>query len=285
MPDFEATLVREKITLTETPAGSFAGDMAVATVVRSNRVVLKLDGPVTSETVVVRAQTMPLTLRMAGKILFSYFKSGLFLRRAEPFDWQGAWDSLLSSHDVRFSPRLWCAVYINGKRVYASADMPFVDIIEETAQGGDDYDSAVSKTRRVLHERGQVTDIDHANKVAAVFTEAKGQLRVGVIQRAAGKDKTFNFIVSGGEVYSRVVQGFMAAAAFIEAIDIRYYMRDMQKSLARGTVVKGDPALARFYSAPERLTELRKSVQAFEAHFDVNYRPEKPEVFSPPKEG
>lgn len=288
MANFEASLAREKITLfdVQDPA-AVPGPEAELTVIRSNRIVLHLTDGVIEEQVVVRAQSMSSTLRFAAKILFSYFKSGLFMRRAAPFEWEENWRSILTTHDERFSPELWSAVYVNGKVVFQTGRFPFVDVIEQVAAGevAEDYDAAIGRARMALQRQGKPYEIEHLNKTAAVFTDTDhDQLRCGIIQRAGGKDTTFSFSIHGGEQYSRVIQALNAAAALLEAINIRHFMRYVQLGLHHGTIYKGSHETLKYHACADRLVELRKMMTAFEEHFDVRYRPEKPDVFAPPRD-
>lgn len=286
MQAFSATLVREKITISQVadddlPAGS--GD--APDVVRSNRLVLRLTDGKKTENVVIRAQNMQSTLRYAAKVYFSFYKNGFFAERAVPFDWQETWDLMLSAYDKKFHPRLWCAVYLDGKAIFKTTDTPFVDVVEKCALSKlSDYDATMSVTEKFLAEVGKPIRIEHLTKVAAVYSDDNETLRCGVMNRSAGRETTFSFIISGGEQSGRVVQGFHIAAAFIEAVDIQHYVRSVGRHLAQGILTKNAPEMARFYASPERLRELRKSVEAFEENVEVKYRPERPDVFDLPPE-
>ena len=290
MLSFQTMLVRERITLTQYAVQGSADvpdneAPPEVTVVRSNRLHLQLDGPVRSENVVIRAQNMQTTLRIGAKVLFSFYKSGPFANRAEPFDWQGMWDMLLTAYEHKYHPDLWATVYMNGKAVFRTAESPFVDVIEQCALlTVDNYDATMTLTEQALGKLGQNAKIEHAAKVAVVFGDDNTTMRCGVNQRLDGKDTTFNFAATGGEQYSRVVQGFQIAASFIEAIDVRHYMRLVQKKLRSGALTRSSPEMGKYNAGPQRLKDLRLSLEAFEKHFDVKYRPEKPDVFVPPKE-
>ncbi len=285
MSVFEAMLVRERIDMTQRPIDAGADAQAELTVIRSTRLHLPLPGRVKVENVVVRAQNMQTTLRIGAKVLFSFYKSGPFTGRKEAFDWDGMWDLLQSSYDRKYSPELWAAVYINGEAVFKTDKAPFTDVIEQCALlSVDNYDATMTLTEKVLGHMGKDAHIEHTAKVASVFTDDGSHVRCGVIHRADGKDSTFSFTASGGELYSRVVQGFYIAASFLEAIDIRHYMRDVQRKLNTGKLARTSPEMAKYNAGPQRLKELRLAHEAFEEHFEVRYRPEKPDVFMPPRE-
>lgn len=285
MSVFEAMLVRERINITQRPIDAGPDAQTETTVIRSTRLHLPLPGSVKVENVVIRAQNMHTTLRIGAKVLFSFYKSGSFRTRAEPFDWQAMWEMLHTSYELKFSPDVWAAIYVDGDAVFKTEHAPFVDVIEQCALlSVDNYDATMPLTEKVLGHLGQDAHIEHVAKVASVFTDDGAHMRCGVIHRAEGKDTTFSFTATGGEVYSRVIQGFNIAASFLEAIDIRYYMRDVHKKLNTGKLARTSPEMGKFNAGPQRLKDLRRGLDAFEQHFEVRYRPEKPDVFAPPKE-
>ena len=285
MSVFEAMLVRERINLTQRPIDAGAEVVPETTVIRSTRLHLQLPGRVKVENVVIRGQSMHTTLRVGAKVLYSFFKSGAFTKRAEPFDWTAMWEMLLTNYERKYAPEMWAAVYIDGEAVFKTEKAPFVDVIEQCALlSVDNYDATMTLTEKVLGHLGQDAHIEHVAKVASVFTDDGAHMRCGVIHRAEGKDTTFSFTATGGEVYSRVTQGFQIAASFLEAIDIRHYMRDVKRRLNTGDLIRTSPEMAKYNAGPQRLKDLRRALDAFEEHFDVRYRPEKPDVFMPPKE-
>lgn len=285
MPVFEAMLVRERINMSQRPVDAGAEAQTQLTVIRSTRLHLQLPGRVRTENVVIRAQNMHTTLRIGAKLLFSFFKSGLFTRRSEPFDWNAMWELLLTNYERKYAPDLWAAVYIDGEAVFKTEKAPLVDVIEQCALlSVDNYDATMQLTEKVMGHLGQDTHIEHVAKVAAVFTDEGTQLRCGVIHRAGGKDSTFSFTAAGGETYSRVIQGFHIAASFLEAIEIRHYMREVQRKLHVGRLTKSSPEMVKYNAGPQRLKDLRRALETFEEHFNVHYRPEKPDIFVPPRE-
>lgn len=279
MRDFNATLVREKISLTE-PATD-AGAPVESTVIRNNRMVLALGDRLSDETVVVRGQHMHTTLRLASKIIYSHDKNGSFRHRAEPYDWPALWDLLLTAHDRKHHPDSWAAVYINGKPVFETAAKPLLNVIEKCAhERGGDYEAAVQDAAALLRAHGKPGGIEATEKVAAALSDNGQILRCGIINRADGRSSMFNFTATGGEGMTRLVQGAAAAAAFLEAIDIRHQMRVIQRGLREGRLMRASPEMGRYNALMPRLNDLYKFLSAFESHFDVKYRPERPDVFN-----
>ena len=75
MDDFNTALIREKIIFVDEESGKEAKADGHS-VVRSNRIFLKLEKDGKSEKVVVRAQNMHTTLRVAGKIMQEFYRKG-----------------------------------------------------------------------------------------------------------------------------------------------------------------------------------------------------------------
>lgn len=282
MEDFNASLVREKIILVDdgVDEARAAAEGIGPTVIRSNRIFLKLGQRAATEKIVVRAQNMHTTLRLAGKILFSYYKNGLFLDRPGPYDWAAQWDAVLSDYEREFNPDIWAAIYINGKAVFKTTTSPFVDVIEKCALLTiDNYDATMEVTESALKQVGRAVRISHSSNVAAVFTDADKTMRCGVIHRSKDRDTTFSFTAAGGETHNRVVQSFSVAAAFLEAINLQFVVRDLQGKMKRGEIAKVSKEANRLRVGTARLIALDKGIASFEDIYDVKYRPEKPQFF------
>ena len=280
MKNFSTSLVREKIEFLHETAEGLA---ASAAVVRSNRVFLRLpspEDPAQSDKVVIRTQTMPTALRLAGKVMFSYARNGLFSARAEPYDWAAQWDSVLSGYDRDFTPDLWAAVYVNGKSAFKTLNSPFVDIVEQCALLSlDNYDAAIHVTEDALRKLGRAVRINHASNVAAVFSGGAEELRCGIIHRMDGRDATFNFMASGGETSRRIVQSLGIAGAFLEAINLQRVIRGMQEKIRAREAAKASPEATKLRAATARMTAIDKAINSFEDMYSVKYRPAKPDFF------
>jgi hypothetical protein len=277
MDNFNTSLVREKIVFTE-------GDKE-PTVIRSNRIFLKLGEGAHAEKVVIRAQNMHTTLRVAAKILFSYFRHGLILPRTMPFDWDGTWDTCLNSYEKEFNPRIWAAIYINGKSVFKTTTSPFVDIIEKCALlTVDNYDATMDVTESALKKIGHAVRISHTSNVATVFTDKGDSTRCGIIHRADNRDTTFNFTVSGGKQETRLVQTIGIASAYLDAFSLRFVIDTNQDKMRRGEIKKISPEANQMRAAIARQGAINKAIISFEESYDVKYRPMKPDFFDSDKE-
>jgi hypothetical protein len=279
--EFNASLVREKIIFVDDAAAESGEGAAGPTVIKSNRIFLKLGERAATEKVVVRAQNMHTTLRLAGKILFSYYRGGLLLDRTSPSDWETLWDQVLSTYEKEFNPNIWASIYINGKSVFKTQTSPFVDIIEKCALLTiDNYDATMDVTESALKQIGRAVRINHSSNVAAVLTDTGDHTRCGIIHRADGHDTTFTFNAEGGERHNRVVQSISMAAAFLEAINLQFVVKNLQLKLKRGEIAKVSKEANQLRVGTARLVALDKGIASFEEIYAVKYRPEKPQFFN-----
>ena len=279
MEEFNASLVREKIIFVDDGMDPEIDGDGGPTVIRSNRMFLKLTDKKTTEKVVVRAQNMHTTLRLASKAMFSYYKNGLFLPRPDPYDWEATWEAIIPNYEKDFNPNIWAAVYINGQSVFKTTTSPFVDVVEKCALlTVDNYDATMEVTESALKQIGKAMRINHSSNVAAVFNDSEGQMHCGIIHRADGKDTTFSFLVGGGADHNRITQSISIAAAFLEAINLRFVTKALQLKLRGGTIEYDENR--RLRSAMGRLVSLNKGILSFEETYEVKYRPEKPDFFS-----
>jgi hypothetical protein len=281
MEEFNASLVREKIILTDDGAGASARADAGSTTIRSNRILLKLGHRAATEKIVIRAQNMHTTLRFASRILYSYHKGGSFLNRATPYDWDVQWDGVLSRYEKEFNQNSWAAVYINGKPLFKTTSSPFVDVIEQCALLSiDNYDATMTVTESALKQVGRAMRIQHSSNVATIFTDSGDSMRCGIIHRTEMRDTTFNFTATGGEQHNRTVQSLSVAADYLEAINLRFVIRGLQEKLRKGEVAKISPEANQIRMAAARQMSINKGITSFEDVYTVKYRPEKPDFFS-----
>ena len=281
MEDFNTSLVREKIVFIDDAVTPDIDDLEEGpNVVRSNRIFLKLGETGSFEKIVVRAQNMHTTLRMASKVLADYFKNGPLAQRAASFDWDEHWAAMLSNYEREFNPYNWSAVYINGKPVFRTKTSPFVDVVEQCALlTVDNYDATMKVAQGALKKVGKAMRIKHSTSVAAVLTDNGEQMRCGFLYRADGNDLAFNFSASGGEMPGRVVQSTGIAAALLEALNLRYITKKLQEKLGETSGMKSTAEANQLRGATGRLVALDKGISSFEELYDVRYRPEKPVFF------
>ncbi|MFH1159058.1 MAG: hypothetical protein V1721_09325 [Pseudomonadota bacterium] len=281
MEDFNISLVREKIVFADDEIGEGVDSGKAPVIIRSNRIFLKLGSAPSVEKVVIRAQNMHTTLRLAGKILYSYYREGSLLARDPPFDWAAQWEAVLSSYEKDFNPKIWTAVYVNGKPVFKTTTSPFVDVIEKCALLTiDNYDATMEVTESALKQIGHAMRIEHASNVAAILTDTGDSMRCGIIHRASSKDTTFSFTGTGGEQHNRIVQFMGIAAAYLELFNLRFTIRTLQEKIRKGEIRKVSPESNQIRAAVVRQSALSKAVSSHEEIYDIKYRPAKPDLFS-----
>ncbi len=284
MKEFSTSLVREKIEFTEA-----SHEKPVSSVVRSNRIFLRLPSREEKgvfDKVVIRTQTMPTALRLAGKTMFSYYRNGLFSRREEPYDWDAQWDASLSGYDRTYTPDLWAAVYLNGQSVFKTLHSPYVDIVEKCALLHiDNYEVAVGATEDVLRKIGHPINVNHTSNVAAVFHDSGPETRCGIIQRVDGKDATFHFMAGGGDMARRIVQSLGIAGAFAEGINLQRVIHTMQEKIRAREAAKASAEATKLRAATARMTAIDKAINSFEDMYSVKYRPAKPDFFGRDHDG
>lgn len=280
MEEFNTSLVREKIIFVDgsPDEGGLAKEPVV---IRSNRIFLRLGVVPVTEKVVIRAQNMHVTLRLAAKLLYHYYQDGLLLDRSASFDFAKQWDASLSAYDKEYNPDLWAAVYIGGKSVFKTVTSPFVDVIEKCALLSiDNYDATMEVTENALKQIGRAVRINHSSNVATTFSDNGVTMRCGIIHRSSDKDTTFSFTVTGGIQRERVVQSIGMVAAYLELFNLRFTIDNLQNKIRKGVVQRAGPESAQIRAAISRQGLINKAILSFESTYDVKYRPEKPDLFS-----
>lgn len=284
MKDFSASLIREKIIFKYDPADTAenkADDAETDLVIRSNRIALPLESEAGTEWVVVRGQTAAITLALAHKVMYSFHRTGLFLPRQTPYDWKNIWESVLSAYETTYNPDIWACIYIKGQPVFRTLTVPYLDIIEKIAMlNPDNYDTAISKAEAAMRKLGMQITISSELHVSGIFNDNRQDrnLRCGIIQRLKTRNNTFNFIISGSESHRRIEQSLMTASYFLEAASLKRVIHELQGRMRAGEVLQVSTDGRKLRQSAARINVLYKLISAFEEHFDVRYRPEKPDI-------
>ncbi len=250
-------------------------------VLRSNRIMLVLENEDGKENIVIRAQTTSLALMLAHKVLYSFNRTGLFKPREQAYDWLGVWNSILSDYERAYNPNAWCCIYLDGNAVFRTMDIPYMDVIEKCALlHPDNYDAAFSQAEGAMRALGMGVSIRTELSVSAVFNDnrSEGKMRCGIIQRGRAQKMTFNYIVTGGEKHLRIEQSVLAAAHFLEAINLKLCIQDLQSRKRSGEILQVSVENRKLRAAVARSSMLMKTIENFEENFDVYYRPEKPDL-------
>lgn len=271
--NFDTTLLREKFLITE--ENSKNEPLRVV----SNRLSLLLkshDGQST-ETFVVRAQTMHICIRMAAQIMQSYQRNGLTFLKQDDFDWQELWDKVVNPHDKKHNPHLWGAVYRKGVGVFKSGNVhSFLNMIEKCDISSDtEYDNSVSLAEKAFAKTGKTVSIEHENNMGLVINATAESGRCGIILRNALESATFSFSVKPKENAEEDALNVTpslclnTSAAFLEGIQLAF-------TNGMGKAGIGNISDAQINSATKRLGEINREISQFENIYDVTYRPDRP---------
>jgi len=279
MEDFNTSLVREKIIFTE--GGTSDESEKEPVVIRSNRIFLKLGNGPDAEKVVIRAQNMHTTLRIASRLLQTYYNQGGIQAHEKAFNWDDLWESALSGYEKDYNKECWCAVYINGRSVFKTITSPFVDVIEKCALLTlDNYDTTMNVTENALKKIGRDMSINHSSNVAAVFTDHGDHMRCGVIHRSNKKDAAFNFTATNGQQHTRITQSMGATAAYLEAFNLRFVIDNLRHKIRSGEVRTVSHENSQIRAAIARQGAINRAILSFEEIYNVKYRPAKPDFFA-----
>jgi hypothetical protein len=279
MEDFNTSLVREKIVFTEGVSSDESEKEPV--VIRSNRIFLKLGNGPDAEKVVIRAQNMHTTLRIASRMLQTYYNQGALLSPEKVVNGDDLWESSLSGYEKDYNKECWCAIYINGRSIFKTITSPFVDVIEKCALLTlDNYDTAMNVTETALKKVGRDMHIQHNSNVAAVFTDHGDHMRCGVIHRSNKKDAAFNFTATNGQQPTRITQSMGATAAYLEAFNLRFVIDNIRHKIRSGEVKTVSHENSQIRAAIARQGAINRAILSFEEIYNVKYRPAKPDFFA-----
>lgn len=278
MTILNSALLREKFVIIDKDAS--AGTPSV--VALSNRFVVELRDKKDDliEVFIVRAHNMHLTLRMAARIVNEFQNRGPIGNRADGYDWEKAWDSIVNDYEYAYNPQRWMAIYHHGKCVFSSGDHhPFLDMIEKCDTENDkDYDYAVPLAEEMLKQTGKNLRVEHDANVALSVDIKKTQARCGIILRGANRTTTFSFSAEKkGETPLNTAQCLGSAAAFLEGVQLAFAMGMNTEKIRIGIIERHSKEEKQTREGKQRLNRLTGEIAALEAAFDVNYRPEKPE--------
>ena len=280
MEEFSTSLIRDKIILMDDTPGGHDGIIKEPVVIRSNRIFLRLGSPPNIENVVIRAQNMHSTLRLASKVISSCSGDGSLLAVDTPFDWGAQWDAALSAYEKEHNSDIWAAAYVDGKPVFKTVKAPFIDVIEKCAVvSTDNYDATMEVTETVLKQIGHAVRISHSSNLATTFLDNGDSMRCGILHRGNKKSVIFSFTGTGGNRHGRIVRSVEVVAAYLEALNLRFIVRMLQERIRNGEISKEASERNRIEPAVFRQIALAKEIFSFEETYDVKYRPEKPDLF------
>lgn len=276
------TLFREKTTVHkftfDTP--SEGGQAAMS--IRSNRIAMMLKSADISETVVVRGQNIPCTLRAAAMVFEQFSRNPFAFRSEAGIDWAAKWDQRLSSYERQYVPETWVSIHHDGKALFSTATSRQIDAIEALAQGGDVNEQIVRRVSQSLFGRDEEFVVQHDSQTAVVFTPFSSYHRAAILERRGGRTGSFAVSVhhppkpKKGVRYDTFIH---FCADLIEAVNVRMFLERI-KAMIEENRISGPPVTpAQVQSAMARRKELVTYVNAFERANKVSYRPERPELF------
>lgn len=274
--EINTTLLREKFTIRDTDNEGNAPIVAT-----SNRLVLPLvvGKAEESEVFVIRAQNMHCCIRMAAQILQTFQRMGPLLVRAEPYDFQAAWDRICSNYEVECNLARWLCVYHKGKEIFStSPHHPFLDVIEKCdSKNPGNYDLAVRMAEETFTKMGKKVSITYESNIGMVLNVSPGTGRCGLIHRGPEKNSTFNFVAEAKGDRVSPVMCMNVCAAFLEGIQLAFKIGTTNDKLRLMILDRGSTEVYHARLALVRMEELNAEVLTFENTFKVRFRPEKPE--------
>jgi len=282
MTQFNTSLLREKFTIKETMPSDLMDNAPV--IALSNRLVLRLQTThkVEGDTLIIRAQNMHSCVRMAAHLAKDFHESGPLLNRVRPFDWQHAYEIITRGFEKKWNPDRWISIYHKGRVIFEGGEKkrhPFLDIIEQCdARNKGDYDAAVKVAEDAFMQAGKLVKIHHDSNVAMIINVTDEECKCGIINRAPNRTTTFNFTAKPKEDrLVRLSQCLTAAAAFLEAIQLAYFIGITKQRLYYELLDLHSPEAKKADDAAHKLGRLRGAVTQFEKLLSVTYRPERPD--------
>ncbi|MCD8562695.1 MAG: hypothetical protein LRY54_01210 [Alphaproteobacteria bacterium] len=279
MVSFNSSLLREKFTIHDPlDTGSESGGPVLAL---SNRMVVELSSPNSrnKERFIIRAQNMHSCVRLAARLVRTYYTTGPILARSEAFEWESIWDQIVSDYEYEFNSQRWVAVYNNGKLLFESGEHhPFLDVIEKCdALNKGEYEKAIPVAENAFRQLGREVQIDYDANVALVTEMDDKQARCGVILRGPNRTTTFNFAVFPKSEVLNIPQILAASAAFLEGIQLAFMIGMNNEKIRLGIIERFSLEERMTREARRRLSRLNAEIANLESTCDVRYRPERPE--------
>lgn len=282
MPVFNATLLRERFTISEAlPADMTDKPPLVAL---SNRINLSLLSPKQEqENFVIRAQNMHNCARMAARVALEFQENGPLINRAQPFDWGDAYDSINNKYEEKWNPLFWISAYHQGRILYENGNgsrHPFLDIIEQCdARNKSDYENSIDIARDAFRQAGKMVNIEYYSNIALVVNVETHEGRCGVILRGPNKTTTFNFTArKKGENAIKPSQCLNLCASYLEAIQLSFLIGMLRKKAKYELIGKAGDEAKQLQDATQRLGRLKNAISQLESILDISYRPERPNM-------
>ncbi|GAA0576121.1 hypothetical protein [Caenispirillum bisanense] len=276
------TLFREKTTVHKFTFDLPSEGGQAAMSIRSNRIAMMLKSGDISETVVVRGQNIPCTLRAAAMVYDAFSRNPFIFSKDEPEDWAPRWDQRMSSYERQFVPETWVSIHHNGRTLFSTNTSRQIDAIEALAQGGDVNEQIVRRVSQTLFGKDEEFVVQHDSQTAVVFTPFSSYHRAAILERRGGRTGSFAVSVHHPPKPKKPVRYdtfIHFCADLIEAVNVRMFL-DRIKAMIEENRISGPPITpAQVQGAMTRRKELVAFANAFERANKVSYRPERPDLF------
>lgn len=280
MFEFSTSLLREKYVIKEIVEKGKEKEPLIAL---SNRLYLPLKSPIAGqeEEFVVRAQNMHTTLRIAAQMARDFYETGPLMDRKKPYDWEYTYLKIIKGYEKKFNPDRWIVIYHKGRPVYSAGEVqyhPFLDIIEKCdARSKSGYETSMEIAKDAFKQAGKLVNLEHDSNVALIVNITPDEGKLGAIVRGPNRTTTFNMSAkrkAGRDV--KISQCLSVAAAFLEGIQLAFFIGFTEKKLSFELVEPGSDDAKKASEARKKLGRLNGAVQQFENMFDVSYRPDRP---------
>lgn len=272
LQNFETSLQREKFLIFDSGVSLGPTNPVVAL---SNRMALTLGGA----DFVVRAQNMHGCARFAAYFIRQYIHQG-----AQNFDLSACrpdsgWEATLNDYETAHNPRRFATLYTGGKPIFATGtNHPFFDVIENCAHKRGDYNAALPLAMSIFEKMGKNIRIESDSNVALTLNIESGKIRCGVIFRGPRRTATFHFFIPANPQKPMLAaMALETGAAFLEGIQLCFYLGSMDFKISRGEIDPKDPLMKQIRAARLRLGRIRSEISDSEESCDIRYRPEKPD--------
>ncbi|WP_404380372.1 hypothetical protein [Caenispirillum salinarum] len=276
------TLFREKTTVHSFSFDAGSEGNAAAMSIRSNRIAMTLKAPDVTETVVVRGQNIPSTLRCAAMVVETFTRNPMVFRKDDAVDWAEKWENRQSSYERKFVPESWVSLHHAGNTLFSTNTSRHIDALEALAQGGDINEQLVRRVSQTLFGRDEEFVVQHDSQTAVVFTPFSSYHRAAILERRGGRTGSFAVSVHHPPKPKKNVRYdtfIHFCADLIEAVNVRMFLERI-KAMVEENRISGPPITpAQVQAAMDRRRELVAYVNAFERANKVSYRPERPELF------
>lgn len=278
MIKFSTRLIREKITIVDPPADARDSVGLPGNVIRSNRLFLDINQGVQQESIVIRTQSMHVALRLAGEMMASFGESGLFLSRETEYDWHALWESALSGYETTHNAKVWGAIYINGAPAFktaASASTPLPLIEKYALMSVRQAHEDMSENETESSESAEAMELDHATQLAVRLSCNEDKIICRIFHRIRGRYVGFNFALDIVPTPPRIADALLAAAAFIEIVNLKLFILEMSADAASAHMLR-----ARLDDARHHIAALEEDIAQFEGNYGADYhRSALPDIF------